>query len=81
MACQYATVSAIRNNMAIHSRTVELELGRPLFSGDRSLGMVHRNETRSVILFHIDRPHEPWQSREQIQWFTSIGQVPLDSFS
>lgn len=60
MARQYATVSAIRNNMALCSCTVGLELGRSRFSDDRSLGMVHRNETRFVILFHIDGPHEPW---------------------
>jgi hypothetical protein len=54
-------VSAVRNNMAVYSCAVELELGRSHSSDDRSLGMVHRNETRSVILFHIAGPHEPWQ--------------------
>jgi len=66
-------VSAIRNNMVVYSCAVEVELGRSRLSHDRNLGMVHRNETGSVILFHIDRPHKLWPLREWIQLFTSIG--------
>jgi hypothetical protein len=48
----HSQVSAVRNNMALYSCTVELKLGRSHLGDDRSLGMVYRNETRSVINSH-----------------------------
>jgi len=41
--------------MAVYGRAVEYKLGRPQLGDDRNLDMVHRNETRSVILRCIVR--------------------------